>query len=175
MALPVADIKAVSTAAQKDLLVQNWMTHDAMWMMESISLCGMETANRLNQAAVRQMARVEARRIKKLLGLAAIEDFASFKAFIDEACRLVLSDFMEFSYSFPEKNVMLWSWPEGRCFAYRAMRKAGHIEEYQCGIIPRIESWLESLNIKFENTPIRGCLQHTSGACEGRIQLFFAS
>jgi len=38
------------------------------------------------------------------------------------------------------------------------------IEDYQCGVMYRIESWLKVLGVPFEMTPeIHGCLMHERG------------
>jgi hypothetical protein len=57
---------------REDLLRKNWMTHDAMWFFHTLQECGIETANKINHAAIRAMAAVEVRRITKILGIGEI-------------------------------------------------------------------------------------------------------
>ena len=49
----------------KDLLVKCWMTHDAMWFYHCLQECGIEKTNRINRAAVKAVAAVEIRRLRK--------------------------------------------------------------------------------------------------------------
>ncbi len=53
----------------KELLIKNWMTHDAMWFYHSVQEFGMEKTNVVNKAAVRSMAGVEIKRLKKAMGV----------------------------------------------------------------------------------------------------------
>jgi hypothetical protein len=53
------------------------------------------------------------------------------------------------------------------------MKLIGAIDGYRCGVMYRIECWLEALEIRFSMHPrIVGCLMHEKGACEGEIRVF---
>lgn len=58
------------------LLVKCWMSHDARWFNAVAREFGMEAANRVNQAAVRDAARAEAQRVGRALGVPAPKDAA---------------------------------------------------------------------------------------------------
>ncbi|MBU4604906.1 MAG: hypothetical protein KKH66_08380, partial [Proteobacteria bacterium] len=62
---------ALEPSQVKELLNKNWMTHDAMWFFHCQQKYGMEETNRLNQAAVRSMAQIDAKRLAKALGIAS--------------------------------------------------------------------------------------------------------
>ena len=49
----------------RELLTKGWMTHDAMWFMHTIQDLGIETANKINIAAVRSMSMIEIKRLQK--------------------------------------------------------------------------------------------------------------
>ena len=66
-------MKELSKAELKELLIKCWMTHDAMWLMQTVQHCGFEKANLINKAAVRSMAQVEIKRIKKALALTGLK------------------------------------------------------------------------------------------------------
>ena len=53
------------------------------------------------------------------------------------------------------------------------MKQIGAIDGYRCGVMYRIECWLEALGIRYSMDPrIDGCLMHEKGACEGEIRVF---
>lgn len=62
-----------------DLLVKNWMTHDAMWFATVVKYCGIVQANLLNRAALRALARVEAKRLQQAFGIEEIRCFVELK------------------------------------------------------------------------------------------------
>jgi hypothetical protein len=148
----------------KQLLIKCWMTHDAMWFRHCVEACGIEKANRINQAAVRSMAAVEIRRLTKALGVAEVRSMDALKELIEGAWRLIKADFMEFSYSYPAPNVMRWD--VRRCFAFDGATHLGVADTYRCGIFPRIEAWFDTLGIRYGVTPpVGGCMMQSDGRC----------
>ena len=148
----------------RNLLIKNWMTHDAMWFANCYVSCGIEKTNEINKAAVKGMAMVEIKRMKKALGFGDIRSFADLEQLVNGAISIMLGDFLDFHVSFPEKNVMRADMR--RCFAYEGVSALGAIDGYQCGIFDRIDGWFESLEIPFDVNPqIDGCLMHTEGRC----------
>jgi hypothetical protein len=54
------------------------------------------------------------------------------------------------------------------------MRNIGVIDEYECGVIYRIECWIESLGIKYDVNPgINRCLMVDGENCSGYFNLYF--
>ncbi len=46
------------------------------------------------------------------------------------------------------------------------MKKYGMIDQYQCGIMDRVEGWFDGLGIPYTVTPkVDGCMMHTEGRC----------
>ncbi len=149
----------------RDLLVTNWITHDAMWLSNTVQQCGIEKANLINRQAVKAMAALEARRLKAVLQFDRINNFEELKTFIITSFELIRGPFMYFTVSFPEKNIMQWKC--SNCFAYNGVCKLGIISLYQCGIFERVDGWFDSLGIPFTVSPeITGCLMHETGKCE---------
>lgn len=154
----------------KELLSKGWITHDAMWFLHSLKEVGIEKANRINRAAVRSMSLVEVARLKKALGFnkAEISSFDELVDFLDRAMELVIARFMRFTVTVPEKNVIHWEMEKNACFAYKGISGMGVIDQYECGVIHRIESWLHGLGLEFEiKPPVTTCLMHSTGACRG--------
>jgi hypothetical protein len=155
----------------QELLVKNWMTHDAMWFFNCLQELGMEKTNQLNQAAIRGMGAIEIKRYQMALGISRIESFDDLVRFFETVMAIVSGKFMKYHFSFPGKNRIHAEWHS--CFAYEGMKGLGVADRYECGIMLRIEVWFETLGIKYEVEPkVTGCLMHTDGRCY-RDYLFF--
>jgi len=160
--------------AVKELIIKNWMTHDAMWFVHSMNEIGIEATNRVNRRAVRSMAVIEIKRLKKLLGVSSIETFDDLVDFFVRAFETVRGDFMESIYSFPAHNLIHGEWKPGKCFAYEGIKKIGAIDQYECGIFERIEGWFDGMGIEYSVEPkVTGCMMHTEGRCYRDYRFYF--
>ncbi|MBW2411377.1 MAG: hypothetical protein JRF72_16390 [Deltaproteobacteria bacterium] len=160
----------------RDLLGKGWLTHDGMWFYNTYQALGIEQANTLNKAAIRSIAPIEINRVKKILGLGEekIQSFEILRDFMDKAFQLILPEsvFGRFHFDASRKNTFHWEWEKGQCFAFKGMTQLGAIDEYRCGVMYRIECWLEALGINFSiDPPIDKCIMHTTGVCSGDIRV----
>ena len=157
-----------------DLLNKCWMTHDGMWFFHCLQEFGIEATNKINKSAIKSLSSIEIARVKKTLDyIEPIENFDAFKTFFDEASELMIPDFMNVSFTYPEKNKIAWAFNQGKCFAYAGIKMIGAIEKYECGVLYRIKCWLDELGIKHRFIPEIGkCHMHVRGDCSGEIQLF---
>lgn len=156
----------------KELLNKGWMTHDAMWFVNCLKECGIEKTNQINKAAIRDMSAIEIRRIKKAVGAGQIDTFDEFKRFFDMAMEIATGKFMKYKYNSPAQNLIHGEWDN--CFAYEGMKALGVADRYECGIMLRINTWLETLGIKYEIEPkVTGCMMHTDGKCFRDYKFFF--
>ena len=156
----------------KDLLNANWMTHDAMWLAGSVKQYGMKQTNVVNKQAVREMARLEARRLQKLLGVKSIQNFSELKEFILTGFEIIRGSFMKFKLDFLDGHLIQWEVP--RCFAYDGVKRLGVIDEYDCGIVDRLLGWLDTIGVDYELQPsFSGCLKHQTGDCKMSIAVKF--
>ena len=155
-----------------DLLNKGWMSHDGMWFYHCLKEFGIEKANKLNKAAIQSLAPLEMKRLKKLLGIEKIETFEEFKAFLTGGFELLIADFMNARMTFPEKNVFHWEFLPQQCFAYKGMQNIGVIEDYECGVIYRVECWIASLGIPYQASPrVTKCMMRDKGHCAGDFRL----
>ena len=163
----------------RDLLGKGWLTHDGMWFYHTCKELGVERANTLNKAAIQSLAPIEMRRTKKILGMdkGKIDTIDELKDFMLEALELILPDsvFKKSHFSAPSRDLLHWEWESGECFAYKGMKQIGILDQYSCGVMYRIECWLEALGIKYEINPkIDKCIMHEEGACLGDIRVFLS-
>jgi hypothetical protein len=109
------------------------------------------------------------------MGQEKINDFDQLMDFLLAALELTLPDsvFRKSRFSSPSKDVLRWEWEKGQCFAYKGMKQIKAIDGYRCGVMYRIECWLEALGIRYSMEPkIDGCLMHEKGTCEGEFRVF---
>lgn len=161
----------------RNLLGKGWLTHDGMWFFHTGREFGIEKANALNRAAIKSMAPIEVQRAKQALGIGKdrFDSFDALMEFILAALEVTLPDSVSANFHFrsPSKNLIYWEWLDGQCFAYKGIKQIGMIDRYRCGVIYRIECWLEALGIDFSIKPaIEGCLMHEKGRCRGEIRVF---
>ena len=161
----------------RDLLGKGWLTHDGLWFYHTSRELGMERANALNRAAIKSLAPIEVKRTKDILGIHTdrFDVFEDLMAFLLGALELTLPDsiFRNIHFSSPSENCIQWDWEEGQCFAYKGMKQMGNLDTYCCGVMYRIECWLECLGVSYSIHPkITGCLMHETGKCEGEIRVF---
>ncbi|MFX1302555.1 MAG: DUF6125 family protein [Promethearchaeota archaeon] len=162
----------METEDLKELLIKCWMTHDGMWFYHCLKECGMMKTNKINRAAIKSLANVEIKRIKRAFNIKKIDTFNDLKFLFNNALKTFKADFMEFSFNFPSTNHLHCKLQ--KCWAYDGIKKIGAIDQYECGIFDRIEGWFESLGIKYEAEPvIEGCLMHTIGQCFRDYHFFF--
>ena len=163
-------MKELSKAELKELLIKCWMTHDAMWLMQTVQHCGFEKANLINKAAVRSMAQVEIKRIKKAFGIDRIETPEAFRDLLQYINQVVKADFMDFDYSFPQEDTLRVHM--NQCFAHDGMAKFGVLDQYQCGIFERFFGWFDGLGLKYQAIPeVENCLMQQTGACVRDIKI----
>jgi hypothetical protein len=160
----------------KNLLGKGWLTHDGMWFYHTCREFGIERANELNKAAIKSLAPIEVARAKRVLGIGKdrLDTFDELMGFMRAALELTLPDSVLNSFNFrsPSRDLIQWDWANGQCFAYKGMQQIGMIDGYRCGVMYRIECWLEALGISYSMTPrIEGCRMHQEGICRGEIRV----
>ena len=160
----------------RDLLGKGWLTHDGMWFYHTYRELGIEKANVLNKAAIRSLAPIEIKRTKKILGIDREKIFTAVELqnFILEALELIVpsSVFEKMQFRASASDLLRWEWKSGECFAYKGMKQIGIIDGYRCGVIYRIECWLEALGIKYTINPkINKCIMYDKGMCFGDIRI----
>jgi hypothetical protein len=156
----------------KELLNKGWMTHDAMWFYHCLEEFGIEKTNKINLAAIKSMAAIEIKRYQKALGMEKLDSFEEFKRFFDMAMGIATGKFMKYNYEILGHNLMHSEWES--CFAYEGMKGLGVADRYECGIMLRIDTWLDTLGIKYKVEPkVTGCMMHTDGKCFREYKFFF--
>jgi len=164
----------ISKEEIRDLLGKGWLTHDGTWFYTVSREMGVEAANKFNKAAIKAMAPFEVQRLKKATGLrdSELTSIEALKEFLPACMQMILptSVFSKLHFAVMPGNIIHWEWDQGECFAYKGMGRLGVIDRYECGVMYRVECWLELLGLKFASTPqITHCQMLTQGQCSGEF------
>ncbi len=154
----------LSPQQREELLIKCWMSHDARWFTAVAMNHGMPAANRANQAAAREVGKVEARRLARALGLGPVTNAADFLLAQEVFIGLLGPDLLD--YDAVQTGDDGWRIEIKRCFAFDNVSRAGVADQYECGILPRVQGWLEGLGLPYEMTPALGkCLKAQGQEC----------
>jgi hypothetical protein len=165
-------MKAMKKADMKTFLNKSWMTHDAMWFRYCLLECGIEKTNRISKAAIKAMAQVEIKGMMALFGVPKVDNFKGLKQLLKAAFDLIRADFMDFEYSYPEENTLLWKM--NRCFTHDNIKEMGATEHYQCGLFERPKGWFEGIGIRYTVRPeVNGCMLVKGHNCFREFHFYF--
>ncbi len=162
----------LSIDMQKDLLIKGWMSHDARWFMAVAEHFGIDAANRMNQLVCRELGRVEMKRFMKSLALSPPKDLEEYLTLKKAAFALYGSGLAE--YDIKTIDHRSYEIHLKRCFAYENIVRAGIKDQYECGILARIQGWIDALGLEHELTPPLGkCMMVLGKECKYTVTLLF--
>jgi hypothetical protein len=133
------------------LIIQCWMSHDARWFMAAALTAGMDAAQKINRLAVREEGKVEARRLSKRLGLPPPETVRDYLVLQEAIIGLLGPDLL--GYEIAEVGEDGFDLRIERCFAFDNVSRAGMAGQYLCGILPRVQGWLDASGLRYELRP----------------------
>ena len=157
---------------QKDLLIKGWMSHDARWFMAVADRFGIEEANQLNQKVCRELGQVEMKRFIKALSLPLPKNMDEQITINKEAISLYGPDLIEYEIKALDRQV--YEMHIRRCFAHENVVRAGIEDQYECGILARVQGWVDAQGLKHELTPALGkCMKVQGKGCRYTLKLRF--
>src|SRR4030067_915561 len=149
---------------QKDLLIKGWMSHDARWFMAVAERCGSEEANRLNQKVCREFGQVQMRRFMKALNLPLPKNIEQHLSINKAAISLYGPDLIEYEIKVLDRPS--YEMHIKRCFAHENVVKAGIKDQYECGILARVQGWMDAQGLEHELPPTLGrCMKVLGKEC----------
>ncbi|NWG02681.1 MAG: hypothetical protein HXY44_07495 [Syntrophaceae bacterium] len=162
----------LSFETQKDLLIKGWMSHDARWFMAIKQYFGIDAANRLNQSVCREIGRVEMKRLMKTLALLPPKDINEYFDLKKAAMSLYGHGLAEYEIKIIDKES--YEMHLKRCFAYENIVKGGIQNQYKCGILARIQGWIDAQGLEHELSPaLAKCMMVLGKECCYTIKLKF--
>ena len=162
----------LSFEMEKDLLIKGWMSHDARWFMAVAKHFGIDAANRLNQSVCREIGRVEMKRYMKTLSLLPSKDLKEYLNLKKAAISLYGPDLIE--YEIKTLDDKMYEMHMKRCFAYENIVRAGIEDRCECGILARIQGWIDAQGLEHElDPPLGKCMMVLGKECRYKIALRF--
>ena len=156
----------------KEFLVNNWLTHDALWYGEVASRFGMAEASPMNLRVCRALGKIEFKRFLKATGSSLPEGMVALEELFHEAMGVFGPRAFDAEVDFCADDTVVMRSRE--CFAHKGMVRAGLIGEYECGIFERIEGWFDAMGLDYRRTPdLSRCLKYSGEDCVVKIRFRF--
>jgi hypothetical protein len=165
-------LSGLSFDVQKDLLIKGWMSHDARWFMAVAEHFGIEAANRLNQMVARELGRVETKRLTKALSLSPPKNMDEYLNAKKAAISMFGRDLIDYEIRILDHQS--YEMHLKRCFAHENIVRAGIKDQYECGILSRLQGWIDALGLEHDLTPPLGkCMKVSGKECCYKVTLRF--
>ena len=165
-------LSSLSLDVQKDLLIKAWMSHDARWFMAVAEYFGIEAANRLNQMVTRELGRVEMKRFMKALNLSPSRNMEEYLNLKKAALSMFGRDLVDYEIKILDHQSYEMHFK--RCFAHENIVRAGIKDQYECGILSRLQGWIDAQGLEHDLTPPLGkCMKVLGRECFYKIRLQF--
>jgi hypothetical protein len=156
----------------KDLLVRNWMTHDALWCNEVANQFGMVVASPMNLKICRNLGQIEYGRLMKMVQASSPKDMEEYRALFELGKSVFFPNFMTAAIEYPENDTQVFHFID--CFAYKGMKKVGRLPDYECGIFERVEGWFHAMDLTYTRTPdLSRCLKYLGKDCRITVRFQF--
>jgi len=156
----------------RDILIKNWMTHDALWYGEVAAKFGMAEASPMNLRVCRKLGQVEFGRLMKMVEAPSPKNIEKYQELFELGKRVFFPDFVSAQIDYPGYDSQIFHFLD--CFAHRGMKKLGLLPDYECGIFERIEGWFDAMGLKYTRTPdLSRCLKFKGKECKITVQFHF--
>jgi hypothetical protein len=156
----------------RNILIKNWMTHDALWYGEVAAKFGMAEASPMNLRVCRKLGQIEFGRLMKMVGAPPPKDIEEYQELFEIGKQVFFPDFISVQIDYPSDDSQVFHFLD--CFAYRGMKKLGLLPDYECGIFERIEGWFDAMGLKYTRTPdLSRCLKFKGKECKITVQFHF--
>lgn len=134
---------------REDLIRRAWYAHDARWFAAVAAEFGMETANRLNRAAVRAVGQVEAGRMSRALGKPPADSVDEFLDFLRRGLDLYVAPPL-MDMTLRKLDERSYEVAVNDCFVHANITRAGIQDSYECAVWDRVQGYHEALGQSLE-------------------------
>ena len=156
----------------RDILIKNWMTHDALWYGEVAAKFGMAEASPMNLRVCRKLGQIECGRLMKMVEAPPPTGIEEYQELFELGKQVFFPEFVSVKIDYPGNDSQVFQFLD--CFAHRGMKKTGHLPDYECGIFERIEGWFDAMELKYTRTPdLCRCLKFKGKECKITVQFHF--
>lgn len=158
----------------RNILIKNWMTHDALWYGEVAAKFGMNEASPMNIRVCRKLGQTEFARLMKMVKAPPPTNSEEYQELFELGKEVFFPDFASAQISYPDNDSQVFHFTD--CFAHKGMKKLGLLKDYECGIFERIEGWFDAMGLQYSRTPdLSHCLKLTGKECIITVQFHFES
>jgi len=134
---------------REDMVRRAWYAHDARWFAAIAAEFGMETANRINRAAVRAVGQVEAGRLARVIGAPQTPSVEGFLEFLHRGLDLyVAPPLMDMTMTKVDERS--YEVAVNDCFVHTNITRAGIDGTYECAVWDRVQGYHEALGQSLE-------------------------
>jgi hypothetical protein len=163
---------AINQNQLKDMLLRNWLTHDALWYAEVAAKLGMAEASPMNLRVCRKLGRIEFKRLMNAADALPPKNFTASRELFELGKGVFVPEFIDIQIDYQGNSVQVFRISE--CFAYNGMKKLGLLSDYECGIFERIEGWFDAMGLRYTRTPdLRRGLKFKGEECRITVQFHF--
>ena len=156
----------------RDILIKNWMTHDALWYGEVAAKFGMADASPMNLRVCRKLGQIECGRLMKMVEAPPPTGIEEYQELFEVGKQVFFPGFVSVHIDYPGNDSQVFQFLD--CFAHRGMKKIGLIPDYECGIFERIEGWFDAMELRYTRTPdLSRCLKFNGKECKITVQFHF--
>jgi len=107
----------------KNILIKNWMTHDALWYGEVAAKFGMSEASPMNLRVCRKLGQIEFGRLMKMVEIPSPKNIEEYQELFELGEHVFFPDFVSAQISYPGNDSQIFDFLD--CFAYKGMKKLG--------------------------------------------------
>ena len=138
------DVDRLPQGAREELLRRAWYVHDARWFAAVTAECGIETANRLNRAAVRAVGEIEAGRLARALGKGPDRSLEGLLDLLHSGLELYIgAELMDMGLQKVDDHS--YEVHVRECFVATNVTKAGIADVYECAVWDRVHGYHQAV------------------------------
>jgi len=163
---------AINRDQLRNILIRNWMTHDALWYGEVAATFGMAQASPMNLRVCRKLGQIEFKRLMNVVEAPPPKNFQAYRELFELGKDVFVPEFITIQIDYPGNSVQVFRISE--CFAHNGMKKLGLLPVYECGIFERIEGWFDAMGLRYTRTPdLSRCLKFKGEECRITVHFHF--
>ena len=147
-----------------EMLIRNWLSHDARWQMAVVKSFGWDAGNRLTQQVTRNMGKTMMLRFMSSAGISRVENVEELREMLEAVISLNWSD-ASFRYQVecpPESAIRF---KINRCETNDNISKANATDKYECGCFALRSGFCDALKLKISQE-CKTCLMKGDKKCE---------
>ncbi len=138
---------------RESLIRRCWYSHDALWFRTVSDALGIDAANRLNRATLRNQGRIEARRLLRALGIETARSIDDMLHLLRAGCCELLVTPPDIEAVFSAVDDHSYEVRVERCFVHERVVRSGFADRYDCAVFDRFFGWHAGAGLPLATEP----------------------